>query len=321
MSPIIKKINLALGLLWTLSTSYSYADMDATTCLENSYCYPCKPPRGHGFIGAEVLYWRAFEDGLDVCIPTDFCDNLLSDGRIISTFEGKGKDPKFEWNPGFRIGTGYAFACTNWEVGALWTHYNSKAHRTLCDCNRFKWNIDLDVIDLLVAYQSDLNSCFSLKPYLGIRVARIDQKLRMGEAPDSRTFAKAGKSLFGSDNKHEFTGVGPLFGLEVDFQVACGFSLYANGAVSWFYGNHDVRLTNSIATVDVIDYSNIKNKTSSTLMAADASLGIRWQTCFCSKQFFVQLGYEHHRYFDYSRIGKCGDLSFDGLNFGLGIGF
>jgi hypothetical protein len=322
MTSFIKKINLALGLLLTLSTSYSYADVDAITCIESPCCCPCQPPRGHGFIGAELLYWRAFQDGLDICIPTDVSDTVLSDGRIISTFEGRGKDPRFEWNPGFRIGAGYEFACSNWGVGALWTHFNSKAHRSFSDENRLKWHIDLDIIDLLVDYQCDLNSCFALKPYLGVRVARIDQKLRLGGVPDSKTFAIASENLFGTHNKHKFVGVGPLFGLEVDFQLACGFSLYVNGNVSWLYGSNNVKLTNSTATIDVIDFYNIKNKTSSTLMAADASFGIRWQTCFCkNKQFFLQLGYEHHRYFDYSRIGKCGDLSFDGLSFGVGAGF
>lgn len=322
MTPFIKKINLALGLLWTISTGYSYADVNAKTCIENPCCCPCQPPGGHGFIGAELLYWRAFQDGLDICIPTDVSDTVLSDGRILSTFEGRGKDPSFEWNPGFRIGAGYEFACSNWDVGALWTHFNSKAHRSLCDENRFKWHINLDVVDLLVAYQSDFNSCFSLRPYLGVRVARIDQKLRLGGIPNSTDFAISGENLFGTDNKHKFIGVGPLFGCEVDLQVACGFSLYANGAISWLYGRNDVRLTNSTATIDVVDFCSIKNKTSSTLMAADAFLGVRWLTCFCTdKQFFLQLGYEHHRYFDYSRIGECGDLSFDGLSLGMGVGF
>ncbi len=323
MTPFIKKIYLSLGLVWTLSTGYTYANVDATTSIENSSCCPCQPLRGHGFIGADLLYWRAFQDGLDICIPTDVSDTVLSDGRIISTFEGRGKDLNFEWNPGFRIGAGYEFACSNWDVGALWTHFNSKAHRSLCNENRLRWHINLDVIDLLVAYQSDFNSCFSLRPYFGIRLARIDQKLRLGELIDSRTFARESEDLFGTDNKQKFKGVGPLIGLEVDLQVACGFSFYVNGDVSWLYGSNHVRLTNSTATIDVFDFCNIKNKTNSTLMTADASFGIRWQRCFCAdKQFVLQLGYEHHRYFDFSRIGgKCCDLSFDGLSLGVGIGF
>lgn len=322
MISFIKKLSLALSLLLTGYASYSHGDANSSLCMENSCCCPCEPQCGQGFISADLLYWRAFQDGLDICIPTDVSNNVLPDGRIISTFVGKGKDPRFEWNPGFRIGAGYKFACSNWDLGVLWTHFNSKAHRSLCNENSLKWKIDLDVVDLLIAYQYNCNSCFTFRPYIGVRGARIDQKLRLGELPNSTTFAIAGENLVGTDNKHKFIGVGPLAGLEADLDIGCGFSVYMNGAVSWLYGHNDVRLTNSLATVDVIDFCSIKNEISSTLLGADASLGVRWQTCFCTnKQFYLQFGYEHHRYFDYSRIGKCGDLSFDGVQLGLGVGY
>lgn len=316
-----KKLNLAFGLLLTTSMGYSYAGVDGMSCEDSCYS-PCPTFCGNGFIGAELLYWRPSQDGLSRCIPTDVSDTVLSDGRIISTFQGKGRDPRFEWNPGFRIGAGYEYPCSDWEIGATWTHYNSKARQNLSNSNRLRWNINLDVVDLQMAYQSDFNSCFSLRPYLGLRFARIHQKLRVGETPSSTTFALAGETLFGADNKHTFSGVGPLFGLGADLQMNCGFSLFVNGAISWLYGSNHVRATNSTSTEDVIDYSNIRNKSYSTLMAADASFGVRWHTCFCNdKQLYFQLGFEHHRYFDYSRFGKCGDLSFNGLNLGMGVGF
>ncbi|HEV8052956.1 MAG TPA: Lpg1974 family pore-forming outer membrane protein, partial [Parachlamydiaceae bacterium] len=303
MTSFIKKINLGLCLLLSASATYSHANMNTPYCGQQSCCTPCcDEPCGRGFLSADFLYWRAFQDGLDTCIPTDVSDTIRADGRIISTFRGEGRDPKFKWNPGFRIGAGYGFACSNWDIGALWTHFNSKAHSSLCNENSLKWNIDLDVVDLLVAYRCDFNSCFTFRPYAGIRFARIDQKLRLGGFPDSTTFALTGESLLATDNKHKFIGVGPLFGLEADLKIACGFSLYASGAISWLYGHNDVRLTNSSATVNVIDFCEIRNKTNSTLTAADASLGLRWQTTFCNdNQLFLQLGYEHHRYFDYSR--------------------
>lgn len=322
MTPFFKKLNLALSLFLAGFATYSYSDMNSCLCVEKTCCAPCPPQCGHGFIGADLLYWRPFQDGLDTCCPTDVSNTTLPDGRIISTFEGRGKNADFKWNPGFRVGAGYEFACSNWDIGALWTHFNSKAHGSQCDENRFRWNIDLDVIDLLVAYHCNCNSCFTLRPYVGLRGARIDQKLRHGRSPNSTTFAITDNNLTGTHNKQKFNGLGPLIGLETDVKVACGFSLFVNGTVSWLYGRNDVRFTNSTATIDVIDFCRIKNKIDSTLLAADASIGVRWQRCFCTnKQFFLQLSYEHHRYFDYSRIGNCGDLSFDGVQIGLGVGF
>lgn len=324
MSYFIRQMRVAINFLLIASIGYTYGDYEEFRgCEESQNCLSCQPACcGTGFISGSLLYWRAFQDGLNTCIPTDVSNTVLPDGRIISTFKGKGKDPDFKWKPGFRIAAGYEFACSNWDVGASWTHFHSKANGSR-DCqNRLRWNIDLDVIDLLVAYQCDYNSCFNVRPYIGLRGARIDQKLRLGGFPNSTTFATTGNSLFGTDNQQKFRGIGPLVGIEADVKIACGFSLYVNGAVSWLYGRNNARLTNSTATIDVVDFCRIKNRINSTLLAADASFGVRWQTCFCkNKQFYVQLGYEHHRYFDYNQIGKCGDLSFDGVQLGLGIGF
>lgn len=318
---ILRILALMLTLTITVTEAQEYyRNMDSPLCMQNTCCCACQS--GQGFISADLLYWRAFQNGLDACVPVNVSDTILPDGRIISTFEGEGRDPDFKWNPGFRIGAGYEFACSSWDVGAFWTHFNSKANSSLCNENRLRWNIDLDVVDLLLAYQWDCNSCFALRPYIGLRGARIDQKLRLGSLSDATTFAITDESLLGTDNKHKFIGVGPLVGLEVDVNVGQGFSLYANGGISWLYGRNDVRLTNSGATISTEDFCRIKNKSSSTLTAADASLGVRWETCFCTdNRLFVQLGYEHHRYFDYSRIGKCGDLNFDGVQIGFGVGF
>lgn len=321
MTSFIKKFNLALSLFLVGFSGYSYSDV-YSSCEENTCCNPCPQQCGHGFISADLLYWRAQQDGLDTCIPTNSSDTVLADGRIISTFEGESRDPKFKWDPGFRIGAGYEFACSNWEIGAFWTHFNSKAHGSQDRQNGLRWNIHLDVADLLMAYRYDCYSCFTFRPYVGIRFARLDQKLRIGDSPDATTFAVFDDNLVGVDNKHKFTGFGPLAGLEIDVKVCGGFSVYVNGAVSWLYGRNDVRLTNSTSTVDVIDFCHINKKTNSTLLAADAGIGVRWMTCFCTnKQFFLELGYEHHSFFDFNRIGDCGDLNFDGVQFGLGFGY
>lgn len=323
MNHFTKKINFILSLLLlTTSVGYSNEEFDCSPCTENVPCCPCTPVCGKGFVVAGLLVWRAHLDGLDTCVPISTSDTILPDGRIISTFQGEGRDPRFNWNAGFRLGAGYAFANSQWDVGAFWTHFNSKARGSHDNDNGFRWNIDLDVVDITTAYQYNCNSCFALRPYIGIRGVRIEQKVRYGASPNATTFAIAGSSLFDRDNKQKFEGLGPLFGLEANLNVGCGFSVYVNGAVSWLYGRNNARLIDSTATVDVIDYCDIHNKTNTTLTAADASLGVRWQTCFCTdKQLYLQLGFEHHSYYNFDRLCDSGDLNFDGLQLGVGIGF
>ena len=311
-----KKIYLTTILLLVVSVGYAYDNYsDAPSYGDGANCSPCQPACcGKGFLSADLLYWRAFEDGLDTCVPTSSSDSIGADGTVTSRFRAKGRDPHFEWNPGFRIRAGFEPACYDWDIGASWTHFHSKAHDSRSYRNKFRWNIDLDVIDVVAGYDFDSYSCFAWRPFIGIRGARIDQHFRTRELFDG----------FGAQrhNKEDFYGAGPLFGLEADWTVWCNFKVYANASVSWLYGNFDIKLIEKGRTVNSRSFCHVKKHLNAILTSADAGLGIRWETCICEKQVFLQLGLEHHRYFDYNRIGDCcGDLSFDGVNLGIGLEF
>jgi len=323
MTYFIKKIYVAIALLSIISIGYAYGDY------QNTSCQPCGC--GKGFISAELLYWRAFESGLDTCVPKEVTDIVTPDGTVISTFRGEGRDPHFRWDPGFRIATGYEFACSDWGVAAAWTHFNSRTDSS--NNSRLRWNIRLDEIDILAGYDYKVGSCFALMPYAGVRGVRIDQKVHAGEfgssssslSSTSLSTSSSIPDFFFSNRHHKerFSGVGPLFGLEADWNIGCGFSFYANASVSWLYGKFDIRLTEADEIFGGFNFCSVRKRLDAILTAADAGIGIRWKQCVCENmELFFQLGLEHHRYFDFNRIGDCcGDLSFDGLNFSAAIEF
>lgn len=347
MTYFIRKIHVAITFLLMTSIGYAYGDYsNSSACGESENCCSCQPTccGGKGFISAELLYWRAFEDGLDTCVPSDVSDSVTSDGRVISRFRGRGRDPDFRWDPGFRVGTGYELACSNWGVAAFWTHFHSRAHDSRNHGNSYRsygydyqnhgnerrWNINFDVIDVVAAYESDMGSCFTVRPFGGLRGARIDQKQRLGDFSSSRSdfsnsissYTSNDFAIIGTKNKEKFWGLGPLIGLEGDWNIGCGLSLYASASVSWLYGHFDVSLTELEESVDFVDFCHVSKHLDAVVGAFDAALGIRWQKCFCSNmRVILQLGLEHHRYFDYNRMGCYGDLSFDGVNFGAAIEF
>lgn len=346
----LRKINIALALLLTTSAGYAYGDlMNSQECGERTRCLPCEPTCNiscqpacnvKGFISADFLYWRAFESGLDQCVATEVSDSITStsssatsssssDQIVVSRFTGEGRDPHFNWDPGFRIGAGYELGGDKWDIAVLWTHFHSHSSR---DGNAFRWSINYDVIDIIEAYQCELGSCFTLRPYGGLRGARIDQKLRLNDVTSavSSSFASfSGASLVdgpittNSNNKQKFSGLGPLLGLEVDWKIGCGFSVYINLAASWLYGKFDIRQSELTESADTIDSFKVRKRLHASLAVGDAGFGFRWQTTFCNDiRLLLQLGFEHHRYFDYNRInGNYGDLSFDGLNLSAGLEF
>lgn len=316
MKYFVKKMYVMIALLSAVSISYAYGDFDnMNSCEEAENCCPCEPSCSRGFVSADFIYWRAFEGGLDACIPTESLDIVTEDGRVLSLFRGKGRDPHFRWSPGFRLGAGYELPCGDWDIAAYWTHLQSRTHGSNRG-NPHRWKIDFDVIDVVTGYNFDSCNCFTIRPFFGLRGARIDQKLRLEELSLSPI-----PSFIENRNKEKFVGIGPLIGIEADWNIGCGFRAFTSASVSWLYGNFRVRLNEIDATVDSLNLCRVSNRIDGIQAAADFALGIRWETCFCSNLVFLQLALEHHRYFDHNRFGNYGDLSFDGVTFSGGIEF
>lgn len=319
----MKKIYVALALLSITSIGNAYADYRSysPSCESIEECNSCQPCGcGQGFISAGLIYWRAYEGGLNTCSGVETTD-VVANERVISTFSGRSRDPDFNWNPGFRIAAGYQLACSNWGFGADWTHFHSHERGS----NHVRWDLNYDEIDLVVGYDYELGRCFKLVPYAGLRAARIDQKVRSG---DFHSSSSSSFSLSSSDlitfhhHKQKFSGLGPVLGVEGVWDIGCGFSAYANGSVSWLYGKFNIRFIDDEEFALGENHCKLRKHLDAVVTAADAGFGVRWKTCFCGNmELYLQLGFEHHIYYEYNRIGCCGDLSLDGLNFTAAIGF
>ncbi|WP_068468856.1 Lpg1974 family pore-forming outer membrane protein [Candidatus Protochlamydia phocaeensis] len=346
MSYTLKKIHAAITALLLIAADQLHADYGHSSISgECRDFYSCAPACccGKGFISADLLYWRAFEDGLDACFPTEAVDYVSSDGNIISKFKGKGEDPDFNWDAGFRLGTGYQFA-SGWDIAAFWTHFHSHSSRhhrnnyESRDEHELRWKLDFEVVDLIGAREINLGSCFTLSPFGGLRWARIEQKLRSNFISNADFYSGSSSQIFYSDfspsgysssnfstfsshNKEKFWGLGPLVGVELDWNLGCGLSLYANASVAFLYGHFHVRLNESDEFVDGADFCNVKRNMCACQTVLDAGLGVRWQTCFCGSIVWLQLGLEHHSYFNQNRFGDYGDLCLDGANFSAGFAF
>lgn len=320
-----RKIPTVMVLLIVALSSFVYGNERIEMCERNDSCFSCSPNCcGSGFVFADLLYWRAFESGLDTCFPVSACDEINSDGRVISNFKGKGRNPNFEWNPGFRVGVGYEFYACNWDIVATWTHFHSHAHyKGNYSQNKLGLHLDFNTVDVLGGYRLNLSPCFILWPFIGLRGAEIEQKLHIGGSSYSISRYET-NSLNQSDSisKQKFYGIGPMIGLGADWSIGCNFSIYADLSVSWLYGRNNVRFNELTYSTAGTNYCRTKNHLQACLAAADAGLGIQWQQCICRNiDLILELGLEHHRYFDFNRMGDCGDLCFDGVHFAVGFEF
>jgi hypothetical protein len=138
---------------------------------------------------------------------------------------------------------------------------------------------------------------------------------------NSSSYFTSQSLLSSAHSRQKFLGIGPLVGVEAEWNLKCGFSLYANAAVATLYGDFHIRSEESEEFTDGVAFCQERRKLNACQTVVDAGLGVRWLTCLCGNIAWLQLGLEHHSYFNQNRFDRYGDLSLDGANFSAGIAF
>jgi hypothetical protein len=165
---------------------------------------------------ADFLWWRPYSEGLQ--LGTEGVFNVMGNNGAnespVVRDATKIKEPKFKFDPGFRLGLGYYCPSKCWDIALNWTHFHSKAKAfgastfssavkslaplgaaknidpqnsdlfyddwthlvgTYPDEVKSRWSLDMDLIDLEFAQKFYVNHCFILRPHFGLRFARVDQ--------------------------------------------------------------------------------------------------------------------------------------------------
>lgn len=323
MPYFIRKMQMAIIVLMIITSStiqgsyYSSTSDCCNPCATECYCQPCccYEPCGRFFVDAQMLYLRAYEGGLSSVCDDIQIINSTEGGVLVSRLTGRAHDPDFRWNLGFRIGVGYEFANSCSDVGVYWMHYNSC---TGSGSRERKWDIDFDVVDVLWGYPCltycPMNSMLTL--FGGLRWAGIDQKLRTNfvNSIDQSIITSTGRL------EEDFFGIGPLFGVQGDIGIGCGFSLYGDIAVGILYGRFHVKSNRTIVSSTGVNIDHLRKHSEAFQPVVDAGVGIRWETYLSNCRLLVlELGFEHHQYFNHNQFCNYGDLSLNGLSLGVGL--
>ncbi len=268
------------------------------------------------WISGDLLYWTVNEDGFGCEFGSTTINTTIVGSIPTTAITEHDRDIDFDWKPGFRVGIGGDWPCSGWDTGAYWTWYKGKGHGHFHH-NRAHWNMDFNVGDAVLGRRFQVGKCVNLRPFVGLRYAQIEQKLHSNLK--TKIIAATGNSIVYSTfrNKQKFWGFGPELGLEADFYIGNRWSVYGelDGAVLYGHTGTSFRnrdafaLANAICNAsgewDVVDY------------VLDYGLGIRYEL----KHLTLQLGLEHHTYFDFNEISCNGDLNLYGANFSAVIHF
>lgn len=336
---------------------------EKNTCCTETRCTSCscEPEEMNAFyVSGEALYWKAAESGLASC--TKFVSEPPS-GSIIDG--GRTKHPHFKWHWGFRVEAGYNMCYDLWTVYANWTRYHFKDHKnTNLGPNRnpealglptlfpfwlpdqgilfnsidTHWRVNLDQVDLQIGREYFLTDYIRLRPHVGMRTAWIHQKYNLDTFSVDTRVSRTDLNM-----KNNFWGIGIVGGLDSNWGLGCGFSIYGNGSVSILDGHFDSSYNVGIFTFADTFTSNgslasaflDKNHQNMAVFIADLALGLRWDKEFSCQRFYLSFwaGYEQHVYFEQNQFLNLqfsqnpvfetngGNLSTNGITIGLEFGF
>lgn len=290
----------------------------------------------HLLFSSELLFFRTCEDGL--AFGTQVDSSTVSNSVDIHS---KVKNIRPRWSVGYRLGLSYPDPCNDWMADILWTHFNSHSHRTFAnpavldgarrsffvpaygseafnitepthiDRTFARWKVHIDLLDLELGKRIPLCSCISIRAHAGIRAAWIRQTYNI---INSSIMASIARDLQSVRLRTHYEGIGLRTGLDVDWNIGCGLSLYSKAAIAALCGNFKVKSEDLFFLGGPIEGLPVEDEQKDDILTcnavADGAVGIAWEGCFCERYFIrFNFGWEGHLFFNHNRFEDFVKLS------------
>lgn len=309
------------------------------------------------FIYGDLLYWNAHENGLFYAIEND------SATPSSNLAEAEVKNIHGKWNWGFRVGAGYNMPHDGWDIRTTWLRFtdNAKKHARAEDaddavfptlaspfnriandetCQRAKahWRFRLDQVDLDMGREFFVSKWLTLRPHGGLRTDWIHQKLNT----EYKNFAgTATPNEVEVELKDRWWGIGLEAGLDTQWGLGGGWSVFGNMTAAIIYGFHHLDFDEentpaSAVTTSSGKFIDLDNHYRISHPVLDIAMGLRWDNMFSDDRVHLglQVGWEHHVYFSQNQfpnfvddvnLGKFvvnqGDLTLQGWTFSARLDF
>lgn len=212
-------------------------------------------------------------------------------------------EPSFTWRPGFRVGIGYDFPCSNWDVGFAWTSLHQKidshapspffgeAPLTVIgfvnddvgppDIAKSRWRFQLNTVDLFFGRYCNV-CCFKVHPYIGLKAASIVQSQRITYFDFGHIYGYEAFNGAFSHKKNNFYGIGPSVGFDMAWTFCRNFTLTSgiNGAL--LAGRFHLR--NNLNNIPPWNGWSVNQREKHRVRPmVDLRIGIDWDACLCNR--------------------------------------
>ena len=329
----------------------------------------------------DFLWWRASENNLSIGTEetiTTFSSDVTD--ASSETDRSRAKNPKFNFDAGFRLGLSTVCPDGCWDAALNWTHFHTKAKASgfsdfpleadednttttgvffipayervagaFPDLIEGRWTLDMDLVDLEIAHKFFVSRCLVLRPFVGLRGARIDQGYKIHSAANRSGTIDDDVYVSYVRMKNDFLGIGPRIGFDIEFEVGCGVVVFAEAAGSILYGTfdrHAREFYDDADDLDVVEYTLKSSADRCSRAISDLSIGLKWEHCFCWCNHYhpisLTAAWEHHGFYEFNDFafgsngfnsddevvttnpvlsGRHGDLYTQGLTLSLEVGF
>jgi Legionella pneumophila major outer membrane protein precursor len=268
---------------------------------------------------ADGLYLKAHEEGLSFA---------LKNGDL--------KQPRFEWDFGFKLAFAHFFR-DRWDaiirLTLFHTHADSLLHaksKTLyplwiteplaAEKIKMHWRLHLGLIDALVGKEIRASAHWLFHPQIGLRYVIARQKFNLNY------FLPAIEEIVRMKNK--FWGIGPYGSLGLQWLFAHSFSLCATGGLSIPYGEFYLHEDEELAKGAKI--FGLRQTFARASLIADAQILLRWQKIWEKSRLSIQGGWDAFllfkqnrlvQFFDDSPLDHPGNLGLSGWEWGFRFDF
>lgn len=285
------------------------------------------------FVYGDLLYWNAHENGLNYAIKNTGATNNLSNAEV-KNIHGK-------WNWGFRVGAGYNLPHDGWDTRLTWLRFTDTAHKrshvsgndalfptlapstdpliqdSFCQKANARWTLRLDQLDLDTGREFFVSKWLTLRPHFGLRCDWIRQKLNT-EYKNLDLVARPNEVEV--KLKDRWWGLGLEGGLDTQWGLGSGWSIFGNLATAIIYGFHQSKVededspaalnsSNGASSLPRGDYAHVSNSYRVSHPILDLQGGLRWDNMFDDDRYHLglQIAWEHHVYFSQNQLMNFSD--------------
>lgn len=263
--------------------------------------------------------------------------------------KGSTKDIDFKWAWGIRAGVGYNFDYDGWDLQALYQWLSSNGNKQVdvgllgyvvplkgttsivANCSNFTANdtylakfaksqfaFNHHSIVLQLGRSYFVSSLLSLRPFFGFRATylNLQQLVRFmgGESSIIGNIVGLGVNTVTVADTSRLWGLGPRAGVNTDWFLASGFSIFGNASFSLLYGWFDVNHREKFSLCPSSNRIKLLANEHRYLPATQLQLGLKYSKYFDSKhqKLEVSLGYDSLYYWRANQMLKVNEFAFTG---------